>query len=268
MKIQFTLITMILLMSNLPAIAAKEALSADAIIEKANHTAYYQGRDARAQVSMAITDKQGRKRQRRFTLLRRNVMQEGKVDGDQEFYIYFHRPADVNKTVFMVKKHVGRSDDRWLYLPALDLVKRIAASDERSSFVGSDFFYEDMSGRGIAEDHHILLETTKNFYVLENRPKDPTAVEFESYKVWIHRKTFIPIKMSYFNKNKEVYRSYEVLKVETIQGYPTVTQSRMKDERTGSETVLTYRNVHYDIGLPEEIFTERYLRNPPKKYLR
>lgn len=268
MKRQFTLIAIILLMSTLPAIAAEEALSADAIIKKANHTSYYQGKDGRAQVSMAITDKQGRKRQRRFTLLRRNVMQEGKVDGDQEFYVYFHRPADVNKTVFMVKKHVGRDDDRWLYLPALDLVKRISASDERSSFVGSDFFYEDVSGRGIDEDTHTLVETTKNFYVLENRPKNPDTVEFESYKIWIHRKTFIPIKMSYLNKNKEVYRTYETLKVESIQGYPTVTKSRMKDERTGSETVVTYRNVNYDIGLPEEIFTERYLRNPPKKYLR
>lgn len=265
---QIVLIITILFMSRISAIAVGEPLTAEAIIEKANHTAYYQGKDGRAQVSMAITDKQGRKRQRRFTLLRRNVMQEGAVDGDQEFYVYFHRPADVNLTVFMVKKHVGRDDDRWLYLPALDLVKRIAASDERSSFVGSDFFYEDVSGRGIAEDTHTLVETTKNFYVLENRPKDPSIVEFESYKVWIHRKTFIPIKMSYLNKNKEVYRIYEALKVETIQGYPTVTKSRMKDERTGSETVITYRNVTYDIGLPEEIFTERYLRNPPKKYLR
>ncbi len=263
-----TLGAFILLLSIPFPAAAKETLSADAIIEKANHVAYYQGKDGRAQVSMNITDSQGRKRQRRFTLLRRNVPSETQVDADQQFYVYFHRPADVNKTVFMVHKHVGKEDDRWLYLPALDLVKRIAASDERTSFVGSDFFYEDVSGRGIDEDRHTLIETTKNFYVLENHPKDPAEVEFESYKVWIHRKTFIPIKMSYFNKNKEIYRTYEALKVETIQGRPTVVKARMKDERGQSETVVDYRNVTYDIDLPDEIFTERYLRNPPKRYLR
>ncbi len=257
----------VLLLSILFPAEAQEPLSAETIIAKANHVANNQGQDGRAQVSMAITDSQGRERQRRFTLLRRNVP-SAQADGDQQFYVYFHRPADVNKTVFLVHKHVGRDDDRWLYLPALDLVKRIAASDERTSFVGSDFFYEDVSGRGVDEDQHVLAETTYNFFVIESRPKDAAAVEFASYKIWIHRRTFLPIKMNYFDKNKTVFRSYEALKVETIQGKPTVVKSRMKDERSGSETVVTYRDVQYDIGLPDEIFTERYLRNPPREYLR
>ena len=33
----------------------------------------------------------------------------------------------------------------YISLP-LDLVKRIASTDKRSSFVGSDFTYEDISG--------------------------------------------------------------------------------------------------------------------------
>jgi len=242
-------------------------LSVQAIVEKAVGAAYYQGKDGRAQVTMTTTDDQGRERMRRFTLLRRNVLEAG-VIGDQQFYVYFHRPADVNKTVFMVWKKVGKDDDRWLYLPALDLVKRIAASDERTSFVGSDFFYEDVSGRGTDEDRHTLIETDKNFYVIESHPKDPSAVEFSSYTSWIHRTTFIPIKISYFNKNKENYRNYEVLKVENIQGFQTVVQSRMKDLRAKSETVVEYSNVAYTLNLPDEIFTERYLRNPPKDYLR
>lgn len=257
----------ILLINPFKAFSAEGDLSAQAIVEKAVQAAYYQGKDGRAQVSMTITDAQNRKRTRRFTLLRRNVSEAG-VIGDQQFYVYFQRPADVNKTVFMVLKHIGKDDDRWLYLPALDLVKRIAATDERTSFVGSDFFYEDVSGRGTDEDHHTLIDTNKDFYVIESRPKDLGAVEFESYKVWIHRKSFIPIKISYFNKNKENYRIYEALKVEMIQGIQTVVQSQMKDLRTKTETVVEYNKVEYNLNLPEEIFTERYLRNPPKRYLR
>jgi len=245
---------------------AEESLSVATIVEKAIQAAYYAGADGRAQVSMTMKDSQGRKRKRRFTILRRNVTEQ--PGGDQQFYVYFHRPADVNKTVFMVWKKVKQEDDRWLYLPALDLVKRIAASDERTSFVGSDFFYEDVSGRSFDEDKHTLLETTANYYVVENRPKDPKSVEFASYKAWIHRKTFLPVKIAYFNKQGEKYRIYEVLKVGTVQGYPTITQARMKDLRKKSETFIVYSKVQYDIGLPEEIFTERYLRNPPRKYLR
>jgi len=57
-------------------------------------------------------------------ILRRDVAD----GGDQKFYVYFLEPADVRKMVYMVWKHTDRDDDRWLYLPALDLVKRIAAS--------------------------------------------------------------------------------------------------------------------------------------------
>lgn len=246
----------------------KGEFSVNEIVQKANHTSYYQGKDGRAQVSMTITDNQGRKRSRRFTLLRLNDNTVD-TDGNQKFYIYFHRPADVNKTVFMVWKNINKDDDRWLYLPALDLLKRIAASDERTSFVGSNFFYEDVSGRNISEDIHELVETTKNYYVLKNRPKNPETVEFSYYKVWIHRKTFIPVKIEYYDKSSnKKYRIYEALKVDTVQGYPTVIQSRMKDLRTKSETVISYSKVKYNVGLPEDIFTERYLRNPPKKYLR
>ena len=256
-----------LLLLALPLFLASPAFALDVseIVAKASHAAYYQGADGRARVKMEITDKQGRKRTRDFVILRRNV---GEGDKDQKFYVYFNRHADVSKTVFMVWKHVGGDDDRWLYLPALDLVKRIAASDERTSFVGSDFFYEDVSGRNTTEDTHELVETTDNYYVVKSTPKKPDLVEFSYYKSYIHKTSFIPVKIEFYDKNGEKYREAAAEKVDTIQGYSTVTQGSMSDLRSGSKTVLTYSTVQYDIGLPDDIFTERYLRTPPTDYLK
>lgn len=244
------------------------------IVDNANRVAYYQGADGRANVSMTITDKQGRIRRKKFTILRKDEppVNEGYAPdmycGDQKLYVYFHLPADVNKMVFMVWKHPDGDDDRWLYLPALDLVKRIAAAEKRTSFVGSHFFYEDVSGRSINADEHELVETTDNYYVLKNTPKDPDSAEFAYYKMWIHRETFVTVKAEYYDKNGDKYREYEALQVQTVQGYPTVTEARMKDLRTNGITVIEYSDVKYDISLPEDIFTERYLRRPPLKYLR
>lgn len=249
--------------------------SVDEIVDNTNRTAYYQGKDGRAKVSMTITDSQGRVRTREFTILRwdnpppeGSEMGEEEYCGDQKFYVYFHRPADVNKMVFMVWKHTDKDDDRWLYLPALDLVKRIAATEKRTSFVGSDFFYEDVSGRNIADDVHELEKTTDTYYVLKNTPKDPDPVEFSSFTMWIYKGNFVTVRTEYFDKQGEKYREYTALKVETIDGFPTVTQSQMKDLRTGSTTVLEYSDVKYNIGIPEDIFEERYLRRAPMKYLR
>jgi hypothetical protein len=255
------------------AVFAKAELSVEEIVAKANHTAYYLGRDGRARVSMNIKDAQGRERSREFTILRLDLEPEGEeaatFTGDQKMYVYFQRPADVSKMAYLVHKHVdGRDDDRWLYMPGLNLVKRIAASDKRTSFVGSDFFYEDVSGRNPADDEHELVETTEAFYVLNNTPKDPGSVEFASYKMWIHKESFIPVKGEYYDSTGQAIREMQALEVNEIQGYPTVTKSQMRDLRTGSTTVISYNKVEYDVGLKEDIFTERYLRTPPRAQLR
>ncbi len=251
---------------------AEESAGEDAgvIVERTNRVAYYQGDDGRARVKMTITDPQGRTRRREFTILRRDLEQgdEDSANGDQKMYVHFRRPSDVNKMSFLVYKHPGKDDDRWLYLPALDLVKRIAAADERTSFVGSNFFYEDVSGRSPDKDTHELLEVTKNYFVLRHTPKKPGAVEFTHYDMWVHRTSYIPVKMEYTGRDGEVYRRYEALEVKTIQGHPTVTQARMSDLRSGGSTLLEYVSVSYDLGLPDDVFSERYLRNPPREYLR
>ncbi len=247
-----------------PASAGEEKLTADQVAEKANIAAYYAGDDGRARVAMTIYDSQGRTRKRMMTILRKTI----KVGGEERYYVYFHRPTDVRKMVYMVWKHPDADDDRWLYLPALDLVKRIAAGDKRTSFVGSHFVYEDVSGRGVHEDKHELLPGDEKYYVLKNTPKDPSSVEFSYYVVWIDRKTFLPKKAEYYDRHGKKYRIVEALKVETIQGYPTITVQKAADLNSGGYTITRMGRIKYNLGIPENIFKERYLRRAPIKWLR
>ncbi len=244
--------------------AAEPLIDADEIVAKANAAAYYAGSDGRSEVRMIIEDGQGRQQRRQFTVLRRDV-EEG---GDQQFLVVFSQPSDVRNTVFLVDKHVDRDDDRWLYLPGLDLVKRISAGDKRTSFVGAHYFYEDVSGRPPAEDRHELIETTDEFYVLRHEPVDSSSVEFASYVTWIDRETFLPMKIEYTNPAGKAYRRVEVFKVEEFNGHPTVTASRVSDLLGGGKTDMQFRFIRYDVGVPEQVFTERSLRNPPKDWLK
>jgi len=254
---------------------AGEELTVDQIVDNALRANYYRGTDGRAKVTMTITDNQNRTRTREFVILRRNDLpanasaeDAAAFIGDQKFYVYFSKPADVRKMAFMVWKHTATDDGRWLYLPALDLVKRIASSEKRTSFVGSHFFYEDVSGRNKDEDTHEMVETSDNYYVLKNTPTKPDQVEFAWNKMWIHRKTFLVTQVDYYDRNNESYRQYKALKVETVQDIPTVTKASMSDSRIGGNTVIDYADVRYNAGLPDDIYTERYLRNPPNEYLK
>lgn len=266
----FSLIIACLLLASGEVVAKQ--LSADDIVHRANKASYYQGQDGRVQAKMTIKDDKGRVRHREMIILRKDMSETDALEnnayrGEQKLYVYFTHPADVNKMALLVWKELTANDERWLYLSSLDLVRRIAASDKRTRFVGSDFYYEDISGRNVDEDRHELIETTDNYYLIKNTPNNPLTVEFNYYKMYIHKETFIPVQVEYYDVKGDQYRVAKTLKVETIQGFPTVTKSSMEDLKTGGKTVMEYNQVEYDIGLTNDIFSERYLRNPPQEFL-
>ena len=245
-------------------VASAETITADQIVQRANHVAFYQGQDGRAETRMKIIDGSGREQLRQFTILRTNVTD----GGDQQFFVFFQRPSDVKRTAFLVKKHIDRDDDRWLYLPSLDLVKRISAGDKRTSFVGSDFYYEDVSGRSLKADKHTLTETTESHYIIDNYPVDPDGVEFKHYKVWVNKATYLPEKTEYFDDQENLYRSIEALDQQEIDGYITVTKMKVTDHRTGGYTLSEIRFIKYNIGIDDDVFSERSLRTPPQEWLK
>jgi len=235
------------------------------IVTRANIVAYYQADDGKASVKMTITDKRGQKRDREFIILRKDVAD----GGDQNYFVYFQKPPDVRRMTYLVQKHVAidKDDDRWLYMPAIDRVNRIAAGDKRTSFVGSDFLYEDVSGRSLDEDTHELTETTDTMFIVKNVPKKPDSVEFSYFTVAIDRQNYVPMKMEFFDKEGKLYRTIESQRVEVIQEFPTVTKSVVQDLKTGSKTEMEFSDVQYNVKIGD-VFEERYLRRPPREAMR
>jgi len=240
--------------------------SADEIVKRSLENFYYAGNDMRARVSMKLINAQGKVREREMTVLRLNL---GK-SGDQRYYIYFHAPADVKATSFLVWKYPAREDDRWIYIPALKLVKRIAADDKRSSFVGSDFTYEDVSGRDLEDETHMFVRKEdlvgRPAYVVESKPKAPS--DYSRRLSWIDQQRWLPLKEEYFDARNELLRTFTADKVELIGALWTVTARSMKNLQSGHRTDVVYLETGYGVGLKQDIFTERYLRDAPAQWVR
>ena len=243
------------------------AAAPDEIMKKSQGAFLYQGKDFKARVMMKLISKGGQERVREMTLLRKNF---GAAGGEQKYFIYFFQPADVKDMTFMVYKYPGKDADRWLFIPAISMVRRIAAKDKYSSFVGSDFTYEDVSGRNIEDDTHSITKEEKyngkDCYVVKSTPK---AADMEySYRLsWVNKTDFLPLKEEYYDKRGELYKVFTADEIKDIKGFPTITKRTMKNLQSGHMTEVTYSKTDYGIGIEDSLFSERFLKQPPKKWI-
>jgi outer membrane lipoprotein-sorting protein len=243
------------------------AISAGEIMAKSQEAFYYPGKDFKARMVMKLISGSGQERVRELTMLRKNF---GAPGGNQKYFIYFFQPADVKGMTFMVYKYPDRDSDRWLFIPALNMVRRIAAQDKRSSFVGSDFSYEDVSGRNVNDDLHSFVKEEKlgmkDCSVIKSTPK-AGDVEY-SYKLsWIDKASFLPLKEEYYDKRNELYQVFTADEVKDIKGLPTITKRTMRNIQSGHKTEVSFTKADYNTGIPDNIFSERFLKQPPKKWI-
>ncbi|MEJ7804413.1 MAG: outer membrane lipoprotein-sorting protein [Telluria sp.] len=242
--------------------ASAQALTPPAadLIKKELSAFYYSGKDMSARVLMRLINSQGNVRERNMTMLRTNKG-EG---GDQRYLMVFDTPADVKGMSFLISKFAKGDDDRWMYLPGLKVVKRIAADDKKSSFVGSDFTYEDVSGRDIEEEKHTYVRADtvagRPVHVVESRPVG--TADYAMRSVWIDQERFLPLKEEYVNAQGKALRSFTADKVEEVGGRWTITTRTMKNHQTGHRTEVVFKDVKYDTGLSDDVFTERNMKNP------
>ncbi|MFH1621860.1 MAG: outer membrane lipoprotein-sorting protein [Candidatus Omnitrophota bacterium] len=172
----------------------------------------------------------------------------------------------------------SRDQDTWLWIPALKKVRKVSASESDDAFMGSDFTVEEVSTRQFDDETYTLVgtkefpgytfEQTKEVlfkgaqcFVIEAVPKKPHWY-YSKRIVWVDKKTGGNILDEYYDKNgklfKTLFREWTIYKPET-KNYPRQQRLECKDLRTGHRTVILNENEEYDVGLDENLFSEKRL---------
>jgi hypothetical protein len=256
-----------IILGSMPAMAGNSVPDPEALMKEAHMAMFYAADDGISEVEMKIVNSKGKERVRQFSMMRLDV-EEG---GRQMYYTYFRKPHDVSRLTFMVHKLPDENDSRWLYVPSVDLIKRISSDDKASSFVGSDFTYEDVSGRHWTEDTHAFVREDmvgdRGVYVIESTPKE-NYKGFTRKVSFIDRENHLVLREEYYTKGDTPERVFTAEKVETIDGIPTPTFRKMENLKKKQYTTVEFSDIRYGIGVDESVFTERYLKNPPREYIR
>ncbi|PIE01585.1 MAG: outer membrane lipoprotein-sorting protein [Acidobacteria bacterium] len=240
------------------------------IMKKAHLAAYYQGDDGVVQMLMKVYPKGGGKPIKKGFYMMKLDVEEG---GKQMFFTYFVSPSDIKRTTFLVHKFIEKDDFRRLYIPASDKVIAIAGSRKQDPFMGSDFTYEDVSGRHFSKDNHQLLGEEEQggvaCYVTESVPKVKED-KIAKMKAWIDKATYTPMRVDFYNHDGVVYRSFVSSNVKEIQGFPTILKRVMTSPLKGTKTeiLVNPKKTKYNVGLKEDVFTERSMKNPPMEFFK
>lgn len=216
------------------------------------------GDDASLKMGMTLIDKKGRERQRKLFIIRKDF------EGKDKLLLRFTYPKDIKGTSFLVWEHKGRDNERFLYLPALGRIRRIATREKDENFAGTDFSYEDISGRKLEDYTYKLIEEEtiyeeKNCYLLASYPKEKD-LRYPKILSWVRKDNFVTIKAQYYNKKGEVEKTYKVLRLEKIDGIWTALGLSMENHKTSHKTFIKVKEVQYNIGIPSRHFERRGLK--------
>lgn len=239
---------------------------AAAIIKKSHLAFFYAGNTFKANVKMVLTDKSGKKRERNLVMLRKDDADLG----NQKFYIYFSFPTDVKGTSFLVYKYPNTDDKRYLFIPAVNMVKRIAANDSQQSFVGSDFTYEDISGRDLSADKYTLLKDSnvqgKTCYVVQNTPV--SSSQYSKKISYIDKKNYLPLKEEFYDQKGKLFKVFTANSIKNVNGIATIVSRTMKNLKNEHSTTVTFTNTKYNLPLSNNIFSESSLKKPPLEVMK
>jgi outer membrane lipoprotein-sorting protein len=207
---------------------------------------------------MVITAKDGSTSER--------VIDQYSKDGPHgsRMIIVFQRPANVAGTRFLTMDNASGGEDRWIFLPSLGKIRRVAASEGGGNFMGTDFSYDDISSmdRDVDTDTHTLLrEETLNgtpCYVIQSVPKDP-GYQYSKMIAWIDKAQSLIYKSEMYNRRNEPVKVMEISGYKDVQGRLTPLQTKVSTLASGTSTTIYMDIVKYNDPIPEGVFTTAYL---------
>ena len=217
------------------------------------------GNDMAGNLIMTIENSRGNQRVREIKQFVKSVK-----NGEKKI-MFFLSPADVKNTSFMTWSYdeKGKSDDQWIYLPALKKVKRISSDSKGDYFMGSDFTYDDLGDRHPMDDTHTILREEvvngEETIVIESVPKNEEYM-YSRTVTWVIKDTWIGLKKEFYDEDDEL------LKILTVEGQKSfgdviiLTKVKMNNVQRNQFTIMEFSDVQIDTGIPNNKFTERMMK--------
>lgn len=216
------------------------------------------------QMKLTIVDRRGGEAHRELEVLTKRYGEEA-----SRSIMFVRSPPTVRGIGFLQWIAPREPDHQWLYLPALKRTRQISGGARTDSFVGTDFSYEDLSVIADVLDWgddsaHAALGRRETIDgqvcdIIELTPTPAAEVSYGQIRLWLGRDDQVVHKYEFVSREGQVVKTLQLSDIRTIDGIPAAYRLEMQNQRSGSHTLVELTKLQYNIGLDDEVFTQRRL---------
>jgi len=221
-------------------------------------------------ITLVLIDKRERQRIRNLKLYSKNYGEDTKT------LSLFESPADIRGTAYLNFdwNNSLRDDDSWLYLPALQRVKRLASSDTSDSFLGSDFTYADINGFEVDwYDYSFVNESEmidgEDCWVIEMIAKSEfkdraeEATGYSKMQSWVSKEKFIQLRGQFWELRGNRIKFFTASEVELVEDIWTVKRLQAittRNDRQEHASILQIKSIDYNVDVADELLTTQAMQ--------
>ncbi len=188
-------------------------------------------------------------------------------DGLSRVLIRFAAPPDLRDASVLLLERSSSERDIFMYLPALEKVKRITTHMISGSMFGTDFSYEDFehfvdyAGKATATRLDDAVIDGEPAFVLESRPGEKEASGYRRIVEYVDPKTCVRLKTDLYEAGDRLRKvassSRAAIQREKYLWYaPTLLLRDLRDE---TETELSIEKVEVAVEIPKKMFSQAEL---------
>lgn len=218
-------------------------------------------KDALWRGRMDVTDKKGALRSKKFTMRKLGGL------GNSKTLVRFTEPVEVRGVGLLSINEKGAADRQWMFTPAIQRVRRIAAQERRQRFIGTDFTNEDMAERVLDDYTYKLIGEGevvdgRKTWKIEGKPVSADKSQYAYVYLWVPVDVPYVVLAEMYDAKGQRQRVLKASSLEKISGIWIARRVEMSTPNEGTKTVLFLEDIRFNTGLKEDQFTQQALEKP------
>jgi outer membrane lipoprotein-sorting protein len=143
-----------------------------------------------------------------------------------------------------------------LYLPAYERTTRVVGDQRGDAFMGTDFSIEDLSRITYGDEFTAAVESADaESATLLLTPLDPKAHDFHALRLHVRAADYLPTLLEHLDEEGAVTRRVTLSDFKEVSGRNMAHQMEVVDLERDRRNVASIREVAFDQGLDDELFT-------------